>query len=315
MNNEQHNAPSVTPCTSIEAPKASTLSPSAVMYWDGGERAITAREKAVIEEHRASCFSIPLVAVPKGWALVPPEAADHSMARRTVDLLNQQDAVRIDAEGVNVVPPAAFRADNAHAVGINFVNGEVHGNPDLAEVAPVHGSDVRPEDDAAVTTKYSWSVDEEVFRDQVSSVEEAVSAAVEECGEDLQPGRVVYVGEVIPVGAGQLINADDVIDTMRDRAYDDVGESSEDYLGSVTQAQKDELHALIVAWADRVEEPGFWRVGKVVKHIVTAENLDHSCEGGEPDCGPAAHYDSEATPICQSCWAALQVDSEATSNG
>lgn len=31
------------------------------MWWDGGERAITAREKALIEEHSASSFSIPLI--------------------------------------------------------------------------------------------------------------------------------------------------------------------------------------------------------------------------------------------------------------
>lgn len=273
MNKLQHNAPSVTPCTGNEAPKASTLSPSVVMYWDGGERAITAREKAVIEEHRNSCFSIPLVVVPEGWALVPlqsdedmrsaggayiayathdnrdrlaaevwtamcreaahvaqpvaappynaggieltacqlhealmmagsPELAlpfedrsqvrifrnenghsgpglycecvdveeegcilldgthapvarvieDASMARRPVDLLDQQDAIRINAEGVNVIPPAAFRADNAHAVGVYFVNCEVHRNPDLAEVAPVNASGVRLDDDETVTT-------------------------------------------------------------------------------------------------------------------------------------------------------------------
>ncbi|UQY89238.1 hypothetical protein LQE85_08590 [Stenotrophomonas rhizophila] len=35
--------------------------PAAVMWWDGGERAITAREKALIEEHRPSCFTIPLL--------------------------------------------------------------------------------------------------------------------------------------------------------------------------------------------------------------------------------------------------------------
>lgn len=37
-----------------------------VMYWDGGERAITPREKALIEEHRPSCFNIPLVVAPAG---------------------------------------------------------------------------------------------------------------------------------------------------------------------------------------------------------------------------------------------------------
>lgn len=151
MSTEQHNASSVTPCPGIEAPKASALSPSVVMYWDGGERAITPREKTEIEEHRASCFSIPLVPLPEGWAVIPTQSYDHSVACRAVDLFDQQDAVRIDAEGVNVVPPAAFRADNAHAVGINFVNGEVHGYPDLAEVATVHASDVRLDDDETVT--------------------------------------------------------------------------------------------------------------------------------------------------------------------
>lgn len=34
---------------------------TAPMWWDGGDRAITAREKATIEEHGPSCFTIPLV--------------------------------------------------------------------------------------------------------------------------------------------------------------------------------------------------------------------------------------------------------------
>jgi len=33
------------------------------MWWDGGDRAITAREKATIEEHGPSCYTIPLVPV------------------------------------------------------------------------------------------------------------------------------------------------------------------------------------------------------------------------------------------------------------
>lgn len=36
----------------------------AVMWWDGGERAITAREKALIEEHSPSSFAIPLIPAP-----------------------------------------------------------------------------------------------------------------------------------------------------------------------------------------------------------------------------------------------------------
>jgi len=39
----------------------STEAKTAVMYWDGGERAITPREKATIEEHGPSCYTVPLV--------------------------------------------------------------------------------------------------------------------------------------------------------------------------------------------------------------------------------------------------------------
>jgi len=45
MNNEMH----------------SEKAANAPMWWDGGDRAITAREKATIEEHGPSCYAIPLV--------------------------------------------------------------------------------------------------------------------------------------------------------------------------------------------------------------------------------------------------------------
>lgn len=61
MSNEQHKAPAVAPTTALAAAIAPMVTPSAAMWWDGGERAITAREKARIEEHGPSCFSIALV--------------------------------------------------------------------------------------------------------------------------------------------------------------------------------------------------------------------------------------------------------------
>jgi len=43
-------------------PAAEALPTStAPMWWDGGDRAITAREKATIEEHGPSCYTVPLV--------------------------------------------------------------------------------------------------------------------------------------------------------------------------------------------------------------------------------------------------------------
>lgn len=60
MSNDQHNAPSVAPRPGFSVDCAPRLAPYAVMYWDGGERAITPREKILIEEHGPSSFGIPL---------------------------------------------------------------------------------------------------------------------------------------------------------------------------------------------------------------------------------------------------------------
>lgn len=74
----------------------SSVTPNAVMYWDGGERAITPREKAGIEEHGPSCFSIALVpATPSArWAadgLPDPHAGRYACERAALTLGNLTD--------------------------------------------------------------------------------------------------------------------------------------------------------------------------------------------------------------------------------
>ncbi|MDY0954605.1 hypothetical protein SOM22_08455 [Stenotrophomonas rhizophila] len=66
------------------------------MWWDGGDRAITAREKARIEEHGRSCFSIALVpATPTArWAvdgLIDPHAGRYACERAALTLGNLTD--------------------------------------------------------------------------------------------------------------------------------------------------------------------------------------------------------------------------------
>ncbi|QHB72115.1 hypothetical protein [Stenotrophomonas sp. 364] len=78
--------------------------PNAVMYWDGGERAITPREKATIEEHGPSCFTIPLAppidvdnmladCVPGGSITDPQAVADNIRAwfAKPADLAVQKE--------------------------------------------------------------------------------------------------------------------------------------------------------------------------------------------------------------------------------
>jgi hypothetical protein len=69
---------------------------TAPMWWDGGDRAITAREKATIEEHGPSCFSIGLVpATPSArWAadgLRDPHAGRYACERAALTLGNLTD--------------------------------------------------------------------------------------------------------------------------------------------------------------------------------------------------------------------------------
>lgn len=87
----------------------------AVMWWDGGERAITAREKYRIEEHSPSCFTIPLAppvdvdklladCVPGGSITDPQVVADNIRAwfaqpaepaeQRGVGALSTSDSAR-----------------------------------------------------------------------------------------------------------------------------------------------------------------------------------------------------------------------------
>jgi hypothetical protein len=154
-------------------------------------------------------------------------------------------------------------------------------------VAPNNGNTndsapVASPSDEQLKAQYSWSVDEETYRDQCDSIEEAVAAALDHHG-GLEIGTTISVGEIISVDASQLVDADSVIESMSCQAYDIAGEPSEDYLAGATKEQKDELESLIAAWADRVEKPAFWQIGTIFVHTVTAQDLVKT-----PDVGHAA---------------------------
>lgn len=128
-------------------------------------------------------------------------------------------------------------------------------------------------DKSAATVQYSWSIDQETFRDQCDSVAGAIAAAVDHHGGDLRVGSTVYIGDVVQVETEALIDASSIVEAMQERAYEDAGEASEDYLAMVSAEQLKELQHLVADWADRVETPHFWRVGNITSHVITAEYL------------------------------------------
>lgn len=64
-----------------------------VMWWDGGERAITPREKALIEEHGPSSFSIALVLATGQLNYTPPQMAASFRAGQNTERM-QADGYR-----------------------------------------------------------------------------------------------------------------------------------------------------------------------------------------------------------------------------
>lgn len=191
------------------------------------------------------------------------------------------------------------------------MNNDKHNAPSVAPCNSKTGDSapVVSPPDAPPKAQYSWSVDEETYRDQCDSIEEAVAAALDHHG-GLEIGSTISIGEIIPVDAHQLVDADCVIDNMSCQAYDLAGEPSEDYLGSVTKEQKSELEKLIAGWADRVEKPAFWQIGTIYVHTVTAQDLGESCEAGQPECGPVTNHDSEGVPLCAVRREGLLADSQ-----
>lgn len=161
---------------------------------------------------------------------------------------------------------------------------------------------------AAAGVEYSWSTDEETFRDQCCSIQDAVAAAVDFHGGELRIGATVWIGEVRKVKTTSLVDAGSIVERMQEVAFELSGEASEDYLPKVTPEQLKELQELVASWADRIDEPGFWQVVNIISYVLQANDLDEVCEGGDPECGPVTNHDSEAVPLCAVCWEGLLAD-------
>ncbi len=105
------------------------------MWWDGGDRAITAREKALIEEHGPSSFSIPLVRA------ADPQPAELAEQQGEVIVHALADAYTAGAEGLQFGGLARMEALAAAlaATGKQQV-GEVQGEALATIIAALENS-------------------------------------------------------------------------------------------------------------------------------------------------------------------------------
>lgn len=91
--------------------------------------------------------------------------------------------------------------------------------------------------------------------------------------DELEVGSVVYVGRPARYAPSTYIgDAEDIIERMGERAYDEHGEFADDF-PDVSKEAKDELTAFLIAWADKHCEVRFYSVEDVRPYTITAEDL------------------------------------------
>lgn len=113
----------------------------------------------------------------------------------------------------------------------------------------------------------AWSHNNEDFN------HDSLGDLLDNHGDDLKPGDTVYVGDAERPTMGELCSADDVIETMADRANDIAGEYAEDF-PDVTKEAKDELNALLVAWMEKHCNVNFYTVTNVKPYVLTAADFE-----------------------------------------
>ena len=106
---------------------------------------------------------------------------------------------------------------------------------------------------------------------------------------DLVAGARVFVGEAAHPALNRLIDSDDVIDQMGDRADDIAGEYAEGY-PDVSAEDKAELDTLLAAWIAKSCPPTFYEVKNVRAYIITEQDIAsaQASTSGERQEGGAA---------------------------
>lgn len=119
--------------------------------------------------------------------------------------------------------------------------------------------------DPVVHPEECWSDDGSDFR--YGTLDELL-----DCHDDIEPGRVVYVGEPDRPDPADFIDADDVIELLACRGSDIGGEWAEDF-PDITPEAKKELDELLAAWVTKHCEVRFYQVVNTREYVVTAEDL------------------------------------------
>jgi hypothetical protein len=128
-----------------------------------------------------------------------------------------------------------------------------------------------------------WSADQEDFNAQ--SIGELFDH-----NEELKPGDTVWVGEAVKPEPSQLIDADDIVTMMGERADDLVGEHADGY-PDVDKSAEQELNDLLAGWINKHARPTFWTVTNVKPYVLSHDDFPNDptpvhCELPDADQQP-----------------------------
>lgn len=113
-----------------------------------------------------------------------------------------------------------------------------------------------------------WSVDQETFN--WDSLGEALDLL--DGMDELAVGRIVWFGEAERPNPVQYFDADDLIEAVGNRGYDDGCEWAEAY-PKVSDEARAELDQFLSAWLTKYCQPTFWRVRNVKEYTITEADI------------------------------------------
>ena len=196
------------------------------------------------------------VAVPEGFKLVPVEPTLEMVTKGFESAPDECFSPTAEWEAYAAMTgcqKAAHRARLCYAAML----ATVPTSPAQASPAPAQTQPPSPTE--------CWSVSDEGFSHD--SLAELLDNHPE-----LEAGSRVFVGEAAHPALNRLIDSDDVIVQMGDRADDIAGEYADGY-PDVSAEDKAELDALLAAWIEKACPPTFYEVKNVRAYVITEQDI------------------------------------------
>lgn len=113
-------------------------------------------------------------------------------------------------------------------------------------------------------TKECWSDDNESF------CYESLGELVD--NTELEVGQIVYKADAIRPDVSFMIDSDDIVTMLNERACDEYGDYAEDFPNVSDDALK-ELDYFLQHWINRNCDGTFYKVQNVVEYVITSEDL------------------------------------------